>query len=77
MTVVGVAFNQSELLVTEGANAEATVCAEVTSGILERNVTVYLETVASTNSDAEQIGKSQKIMQFTLCCKLLSVLHWT
>ena len=45
--VVSIGFNQSEVLVTEGTVEEAIVCTEVTSGTLERNITILLETSAS------------------------------
>ena len=49
-TVVVIGFNQSEVHVTEGMTEEAVVCAEVTSGRLDRNVTIYLKTVPLNNS---------------------------
>ena len=45
-----IGFNQPELLVTEGDPAAAAVCAGVTSGNVERNVTLYLETFTLTGS---------------------------
>lgn len=38
-----VGFNQSEVTVTEG-NSTVVLCAEITAGTLERDITVYLET---------------------------------
>ena len=49
-TEVEVGFNQSHLIVSEGTSTEAMVCTEVTMGILERNITVYLETITVPNS---------------------------
>ena len=48
--VVGVGFNQSELIITEGTTTEVVLCTEVTSGTLQRNITVHLETVTSAGS---------------------------
>ena len=49
-TVVGVGFNQSEVFITEGTTAETAACAEITFGTLQRNITVFLETIALTMS---------------------------
>ena len=49
-TVVEVGLNQSEVLITEGTATEAIICAEVTSGTLQRTVTVFLETSTSSGS---------------------------
>ena len=40
-----VGFNQSDLYTTEGQSEAINVCVEVTSGSLQRNISVYLETV--------------------------------
>ena len=42
---VEIGFNQSYLPVTEGQSERADVCVKIISGALERNVTVYLDTV--------------------------------
>ena len=44
-TGVEVGFNQSDLYTTEGQSEAINVCVEVTSGSLQRNISVYLETV--------------------------------
>lgn len=40
-----VGFNQSNLFTIEGQTEATNVCVEVISGTLERNISVYLETV--------------------------------
>ncbi len=49
ITGVEIGFNQSELVITEG-NSTIVLCVGVTSGTLEREVTVYLETVSSVDA---------------------------
>ncbi len=44
-----IGFNQSELVITEG-NSTIVLCVGITSGTLEREVTVYLETVSSVDA---------------------------
>ena len=43
-TGVEIGFNQSYQVATEGQSAPVDVCVQITSGTLERNVTIYLET---------------------------------
>lgn len=40
-----VGFNQSSFLATEEQSGTTNVCVEIRSGILERNISVYLETL--------------------------------
>ena len=56
-TAVEIGFNQSELLITEGDSTEAIICVEVTSGSLERNITVYMETVMVIESGMSKYGQ--------------------
>ena len=42
---VEIGFNDSNLVATEGQSEPANVCVQVTSGVLQRNVSVYLDTV--------------------------------
>ena len=46
---VEIGFNDSILVTTEGQSEPAIVCVQVTSGVLQRNVSVYLDTINNTN----------------------------
>ena len=52
---VEVGFNQSEVVVSEGTSAVALLCAEITSGTLDREITVYLEADNSTTPSGGEI----------------------
>ena len=43
---VEVGFNQSYLFASEGQSEATNVCVQITSGILERNISVYLQTLS-------------------------------
>ena len=58
---VEIGFNQSYLTATEGQSEGIDVCVEITAGRLERNVTVYLDTVSEVGG-----GKWITIIQRTL-----------
>ena len=42
---VEIGFNDSNLVTSEGQSEPANVCVQVTSGVLQRNVSVYLDTI--------------------------------
>ena len=46
---VKIGFNDSILVTTEGQSEPAIVCIQVTSGVLQRNVSVYLDTINNTD----------------------------
>ena len=45
ITEVELGFNQSDFYVTEGQNDTIDACVEITSGILQQNVTVHINTI--------------------------------
>lgn len=53
---VEIGFNQSEVTTTEGSSTVA-VCAEVTSGELEREITAYLRTANPDTLPGIQSGE--------------------
>ena len=42
---VELGFNQSDFRITEGQSKAIDVCVKVTSGTLQRNISVYIDTV--------------------------------
>lgn len=68
-----VGFNQSEVTVTEG-NSTVVLCAEITAGTLERDITVYLETDSPDTlpGNGESVNCEQKPSIHTVQALLFS-----
>ena len=43
---IEIGFNDSDLVTTKGQSEPTNVCVQITSGVLQRNVSVYLETLS-------------------------------